>query len=132
MGISNEKRKEYNNRYFKKDKEKVRKTKRDWNKKNQEKMRIISVRFKKNNPDYMEKYLKEWINKNPEKNKAYHLKDKINNKAHHQIRKKTYMKYGKLPNGMEYHHSTEPYNTDVWIGVYPDEHKKFERYKQNG
>ena len=65
--------------------------------------------------------------KYPDKVKKDKKMDRINNKQHYQIRYKTKKKYGKLPNGMEFHHLTEPYHTDIWIGVYSDEHRKIER-----
>jgi len=37
------------------------------------------------------------------------------------------MKYGKLPNGFQYHHFTSPYDIDIWIGVDRSEHKEIEK-----
>ena len=40
------------------------------------------------------------------------------------IRIKTRHKYGKLPKGYQYHHTTIPYDIDIWIGILKEEHYK--------
>lgn len=52
----------------------------------------------------------------------------IDKKNYHKNNKKkvriyTRNKYGKLPNGFQYHHTTEPYNIDEWICVNEKEHQ---------
>jgi hypothetical protein len=43
------------------------------------------------------------------------------------VRLKTKRIYGKLPPGWNYHHIA-PYRYDVWLGVTPEEHWKFDRF----
>ena len=52
-------------------------------------------------------------------------------KYRNKIRLKTYKKYGRLPYGYEYHHTTEPYNADEWLGIARLEHYKFHVNKRN-
>ena len=80
--------------------------------------------YYRENKERLLKYGKKWLKENKDKVKQYKKTDKTNNKQHYQIRKKTYNKYGKLPKGMEYHHTTEPYHEDIWIGMIPEEHFK--------
>ncbi len=72
-------------------------------------------------------YSKEYYKKNTDKMLRFAKEDKTKHKEHYKIRSKTHYKYGKLPNGWQYHHYTEPYDVDNWIGVYCKEHRMIEK-----
>ena len=92
------------NKYSKKHREECRKRSLDYYYKNKEK---VLIRHKK--------LIKKLYNEN--KN-GYKDKQKV--------RIKTYHKYGKLPDGYQYHH-TIPYHEDIWIGMIEGDHNKLLR-----
>lgn len=53
--------------------------------------------------------------------------DKQRNKHHYQIRHLTYNKYGLLPKGYEYHHTTEPYETNNFDILLQEEHRELHK-----
>ncbi len=83
----------------------------------------------------MRRYRKGYYEENNQKEKKYRkdnkskikgwIKNHLNNPKMKQkdlVRKLTYYKYGKLPKGFQYHHTTEPYKVDEWIGIDTNEH----------
>ena len=91
---------------------------------------------KQRNHEYYIKHREEILKKqqNSEEikkyQKEYHLKYKeikVVDREKHRVRAETQRKYGNLPSGINYHHTTIPYNPDNWIGMYEDEHYKIHR-----
>ena len=70
---------------------------------------------------------KTWRKSNPKKMIEYSMNNYRKYKEHWRIRVKTRRKYGMLPKEWEYHHFTEPYNKDLWIGVHYTEHKQIDK-----
>lgn len=88
-----------------------------------------NLQAKWNNWEYKKKFKTDKV-KIREYNKKWHKRkydsdDKF--KKRNKIRSNTQRKYGILPEGFQYHH-IPPYHTDVWIGVYRNEHKLFDSY----
>lgn len=109
--------KEYQKEWYQANKERLRKKSNEYRKvyyrENKEKIKEYRVQNKGK--------IKEWIRS--------HL-NKPEMRQRHLIRKLTYSKYGKLPCGFNYHHTTEPYNVDEWIGIDPLEHYNFHSDKR--
>ena len=84
--------------------------------------------YQKHYPRYYPNQKKQWRQDNRDKylisKKRSSIKDRNRHPQHYRIRGMTYRKYGSLPKGWEYHHFTEPYHVDLWIGVHKSEHKK--------
>ena len=88
-------------RYYRRNKEHLKQVTREWKKAHKKQVKEYKEWSKK----YMAKY-----RQNPE------VKEK------NKMRMRTKRKYGKLPNGFNFHHTTKPYNEDEWIGVHKSEH----------
>ncbi|GAG98127.1 unnamed protein product, partial [marine sediment metagenome] len=87
---------------------------RKWRKRNPELHRKQGERYNQSIKGKETK--REYKLKYPNKVKKDKRMDQINNKQHYQIRYQTRKKYGKLLDGMVYHHITEPYHIDIWDG----------------
>ncbi len=89
--------------------------------------------WRKDNPEYHLKQIRRYKKKHPEIVKKYKRTDQIKHKENYRVRYQTRKKYGKLPYGMEYHHTTRPYHIDSWIGVFKEEHTIIEKnYMESG
>lgn len=95
--------------YYQKNKKKVIKCHKEYYQKNIERERKKGRERQRKNKPYFASYQRKYY-------KLHKNKDKI------MIRHETRYKYGKLPKGFVYHHTTEPYNRDIWIGVAQEEH----------
>ena len=108
--------------YRLKNKEEIRRKKREYYEKNKDKIdeyllknKERRLEYRRKNKEQKNKYLREYSKNPTEKHKD-------------SIRHKTRSKYGKLPLGFVYHHTTEPYEIDAWIGVGVKDHYKFHSY----
>ncbi len=79
--------------------------------------------------EYYQKHKKEvyatvrkWIRNNREQSRENEKRRYYKDKHKCLVRVKTRQRYGKLPYGFVYHHTTEPYNINYWIGVHKSEH----------
>ncbi len=73
---------------------------------------------KQKDSERVKQYRKKYFRENKEKIR------KIIDKEKHKVRAETQRKYGSLPVGIEYHHTTIPYHQDEWIGINVDDHYK--------
>jgi len=129
-------RKEYMKKYRQTEKCKKyhRNYQKKWNEKNPEKRKQIMKRNRLKYKDEKRDYLREWRNLNRETYRRLQRKGgkKYYPKNKHKVFIRTYTlrKYGKLPKGWQYHHITNPYHIDYWLGVHKEEHKRIFDKKQ--
>lgn len=76
--------------------------------------------------DWRHKKTETYLNQKKRSNKQ----DRLKHKFEYNIRQLTYKKYGKLKEGLEYHHTTNPYDKDKFIIVSKAEHKKIHNKKE--
>ena len=118
-----------------KDENKEREYKREWYRRNKERVKSIAVQWAKDNREKRKLIDKKWRENNPDKwleiqrkcsNRAW-----LKNKENQLVRAKTYRKYGKLPKGYEYHHTTIPYHIDKFVIVKIIGHHKIHKKGDN-
>ena len=116
--------------------EKKRECGRKWYKRNKEHLK----KYRKENREYHINYSRKYYQQNKEKFKRYNkehrehiakrkMEYRKNNPIARQkdrIRSATVRKYGRPPEGYQYHHYTEPYEVDKFIIVDIKDHKKIE------
>ena len=88
------------------------------------KHRKFQQRYRQTHKEEGKLYQKKYREENKEKIRIY---NKNRNKEKIKVRTKTYKKYGNLPQGMQYHHTTNPYHIDKWIILTIEEHCKIHR-----
>ena len=118
-----ERSREYNRRWYAKNKEKRKFQIKGWQETNKEKRYERQREYEKENKDKINK-----------KKREYHMKPEINYR--NKIRRKTNHKYGRLKRGFVYHHNTNPYQTDRFMilerGFHNYYHKNPDKFKMRG
>ena len=109
---------EYSKKYYQQNRKKILEHKRKY-RKYKPYNHLNYIRDKESN--------KRWRKRNPTLWLKYQTKDRTKHLEHYKIRSHTYVKYGRLPKGWEYHHITKPYEVDLWLGVHYSEHKQIDK-----
>lgn len=110
MEFKKQSKSEYDKKYYQKNKEKIKKKQK--------------TRYKRKK--------KELIEHNKKYNRKYNKLEDV--KKRNNIRKQTIRKYGKLPKGKQYHHTTIPYHIDKFKIMDTNKHRELLRkeYKKRG
>ena len=112
--------------YGKNNKERISKSQKEYYIKNKNKINKRNNNWREKNKEKHKQLIKKWVKNNPEKIRKIAIRNYYKDKDKHSIRQKTRWKYGKLPKGFQYHHTTKPYTVDEWICVHQSEHRRIE------